>query len=59
VVAVSSNAHWRSPVVFDDIHVHRRDYEPWSAYGQSKTADVLLAVEANRRWAATGSPRTR
>ncbi len=29
-------------------------YEPWSAYGQSKTANVLLAVEATRRWAGDG-----
>jgi NAD(P)-dependent dehydrogenase (short-subunit alcohol dehydrogenase family) len=50
VVAVSSVAHLRSPVVFDDIHFQNRAYDPWTAYGQSKTADVLFAVEANRRW---------
>jgi NAD(P)-dependent dehydrogenase (short-subunit alcohol dehydrogenase family) len=54
VVAVSSSAHQRSPVVFDDIHFQRREYQPWSAYGQSKTANVLFAVEADRRWAADG-----
>jgi NAD(P)-dependent dehydrogenase (short-subunit alcohol dehydrogenase family) len=54
VVAVSSSAHLRSPVVFDDIMFERREYEPWSAYGQSKTANVLFAVEATRRWAADG-----
>lgn len=51
VVSVSSSAHHRSPVVFDDIHFERRPYDPWSAYGQSKTANVLFAVEATRRWA--------
>ncbi len=54
VVSVSSGAHLRSPVVFDDIHFENREYEPWSAYGQSKTANVLFAVEATRRWARDG-----
>jgi NAD(P)-dependent dehydrogenase (short-subunit alcohol dehydrogenase family) len=54
VVSVSSSAHLRSPVVFDDIHFNHREYEPWSAYGQSKTANVLFAVEATRRWAGDG-----
>jgi NAD(P)-dependent dehydrogenase (short-subunit alcohol dehydrogenase family) len=54
VVSVSSSAHQRSPVVFDDIHFARRPYEPWAAYGQSKTANVLFAVEATRRWADDG-----
>ena len=51
IVAVSSSAHLRSPVVFEDIHFRNREYEPWLAYGQSKTANVLFAVEASRRWA--------
>jgi NAD(P)-dependent dehydrogenase (short-subunit alcohol dehydrogenase family) len=54
VVSVSSSAHLRSPVVFSDIHFRQRAYEPWAAYGQSKTANVLFAVEATRRWAADG-----
>jgi NAD(P)-dependent dehydrogenase (short-subunit alcohol dehydrogenase family) len=54
VVSVSSSAHQRSPVVFEDIHFRERAYEPWSAYGQSKTANVLFAVEASRRWADDG-----
>ncbi|WP_264763717.1 SDR family NAD(P)-dependent oxidoreductase [Frankia gtarii] len=54
VVSVSSSAHLRSDVVFDDIHFLERPYEPWSAYGQSKTANVLFAVEATRRWADDG-----
>ena len=54
VVSVSSAAHLRSPVVFEDIHFRERPYEPWSAYGQSKTANVLFAVEASRRWASDG-----
>jgi NAD(P)-dependent dehydrogenase (short-subunit alcohol dehydrogenase family) len=54
IVSVSSSAHHRSPVVFEDIHFEHRPYEPWSAYGQSKTANVLFAVEASKRWAGDG-----
>ena len=54
VVSVSSSAHHQSPVVFEDIHFERREYSPWSAYGQSKTANVLFAVEGSKRWAADG-----
>jgi hypothetical protein len=44
----------RSPIVFDDIHFERREYDPQAAYAQSKTANSLFAVEATRRWAADG-----
>jgi NAD(P)-dependent dehydrogenase (short-subunit alcohol dehydrogenase family) len=54
VVSVSSTAHMRSPVVFDDIHFERREYDPQAAYAQSKTANSLFAVEATRRWATDG-----
>ncbi|ANZ39154.1 oxidoreductase [Lentzea guizhouensis] len=54
VVSVTSRGHMLSPVVFDDVHYAFRRYEPWGAYGQSKTANVLFAVEATRRWAADG-----
>jgi NAD(P)-dependent dehydrogenase (short-subunit alcohol dehydrogenase family) len=52
IVSVSSGGHLRSPVVFDDIDYAFRDYDPFGAYGQSKTANVLFAVEATRRWAS-------
>ena len=54
VVAVSSSGHAASPVVFDDLFFERRPYDPGLAYGQSKTANVLFAVEATRRWAEDG-----
>ncbi|MEU1616507.1 SDR family NAD(P)-dependent oxidoreductase [Streptomyces sp. NPDC005722] len=54
VVAVSSSGHQLSPVVWDDVHFAFRRYDPWLAYGQSKTANVLFAVEATRRWADDG-----
>jgi NAD(P)-dependent dehydrogenase (short-subunit alcohol dehydrogenase family) len=54
VVSVSSSAHLRAGIDFDDIHFLRRPYDPWIAYGQSKTANVLFAVEASRRWRDDG-----
>ena len=54
VVSVSSSAHLRCPVLFDDLTFAFVPYEPFLAYGQSKTANVLFAVEATRRWAADG-----
>jgi NAD(P)-dependent dehydrogenase (short-subunit alcohol dehydrogenase family) len=54
IVSVSSSANLISPIVFDDIHFDFRPYEPFVAYGQSKTANALLAVEATRRWAGQG-----
>lgn len=54
IVSVSSSAHLRSPVVFDDVHFAFRPYEPILAYAQSKTANVLFAVAATARWAGDG-----
>jgi NAD(P)-dependent dehydrogenase (short-subunit alcohol dehydrogenase family) len=54
VVSVSSRAHLNSPVVFDDIDFAHREYDPALAYAQSKTANVLFAVAAARRWADAG-----
>ena len=54
IVSVSSEAHLRSPLVFDDLNFSSRPYDPWLAYGQSKTANVLFAVEAARRWGGDG-----
>jgi NAD(P)-dependent dehydrogenase (short-subunit alcohol dehydrogenase family) len=54
IVSLSSRAHLRSPVVFDDVNFASRPYDPMAAYGQSKTANVLFAVEANRRWSDDG-----
>ncbi|MEH0937610.1 SDR family NAD(P)-dependent oxidoreductase [Micromonospora psammae] len=54
VVVVSSGAQLRRAVDFDDPHFERQPYEPWAAYFQSKTADVLLVVGIARHWAADG-----
>jgi NAD(P)-dependent dehydrogenase (short-subunit alcohol dehydrogenase family) len=54
IVSLSSAGHRRSPVIFDDINFAWRPYGAGLAYGQSKTANVLFAVEATRRWAGDG-----
>jgi NAD(P)-dependent dehydrogenase (short-subunit alcohol dehydrogenase family) len=54
IVSLSSNAHLFAPLVLDDLDWHNRPYDPILAYAESKTANVLLAVEATRRWSAEG-----
>ncbi|MCW3027200.1 MAG: short-chain dehydrogenase/reductase [Solirubrobacterales bacterium] len=54
IVSLSSRAHLRSPVVFEDINFRSRPYDPGLAYGQSKTANILFAVEATRSWSGEG-----
>ncbi|MCO1597010.1 SDR family NAD(P)-dependent oxidoreductase [Micromonospora sp. RHAY321] len=54
VVSLSSIAHVQAPIVFEDINFHERPYDRLLAYGESKTATALFAVEANRRWAGDG-----
>jgi len=49
VVSVSSLGHRLSDVDRDDVNFERRAYNGWTAYGQSKTANVLFAVELDRR----------
>jgi NAD(P)-dependent dehydrogenase (short-subunit alcohol dehydrogenase family) len=50
VVSLSSTAHLYCPILFDDPTFAFVPYSPFLGYGQSKTANVLFAVEANRRW---------
>jgi NAD(P)-dependent dehydrogenase (short-subunit alcohol dehydrogenase family) len=54
VVNVSSGGHRFSPVLFDDPHFEKTEYDKWVAYGQAKTANVLHAVELDRRLRAKG-----
>jgi len=54
IVSLSSVGHKRSPVIFDDINFTSHPYDIGLAYGQSKTANVLFAVEATRRWGSDG-----
>jgi NAD(P)-dependent dehydrogenase (short-subunit alcohol dehydrogenase family) len=54
IVALSSRGHQGSPVVFEDINFEQRLYNKWAAYGQSKTANILHAVELERRLGPRG-----
>lgn len=49
IINLSSAGHRASDVVLDDINFERTPYETWRAYGRSKTANVLFAVELDRR----------
>ena len=54
VVALTSSGHRRSDIVWDDMNFERRPYDPWEAYGQSKTANALFAVGLTQRYADQG-----
>jgi NAD(P)-dependent dehydrogenase (short-subunit alcohol dehydrogenase family) len=54
VIALSSRGHMRSQFHFEDPSYHDRPYERLEAYGQSKTANVLFAVELDRRYREDG-----
>ncbi|TGL62068.1 oxidoreductase [Leptospira sarikeiensis] len=54
VVSVSSRGHRYSPIVFEDPNFQNREYDPMLAYGQSKTANVLFALELDKRGKAEG-----
>ena len=54
MVVVSSVGHTNSGVDFDDPNFTSHPYDAWAAYAQSKTANILFAVEAAQRWAADG-----
>ena len=47
VVSVSSSGHQISGIHFDDLDLKKQGYEKWTAYGQSKTANIYLATEAS------------
>ena len=44
VIALSSYGHRRAGIDFHDPNFEAREYDPWIAYGQSKTANALFAV---------------
>jgi NAD(P)-dependent dehydrogenase (short-subunit alcohol dehydrogenase family) len=53
VVNVSSLAHRTAFIDFDDLQ-GARSYSPWKAYGQSKLAMLIFALELQRRSDAAG-----
>jgi len=49
VIVLTSVGHRRSEVQFDDLNFERQPFDTMKAYGQSKTANILFAVELNKR----------
>lgn len=54
VVVVASASHRSAPFSLDDLNFERTVYEPQLAYARSKTANILFAVEFDRRHRARG-----
>ena len=54
VVVLSSGGHAMSDIDWDDPNYERREYSKMAAYGQSKTANILHAVELERRYGPQG-----
>jgi len=54
LVNLSSAGHRYSDVDLDDPNFERTPYDPMIAYGRSKTANILFAVEFDRRHRAHG-----
>src|SRR4029077_20423545 len=54
LVSVSSSGHRYADVDLDDPNFERTPYDPMIAYGRSKTANILFAVEFDRRHRARG-----
>jgi NAD(P)-dependent dehydrogenase (short-subunit alcohol dehydrogenase family) len=55
VVVVASGAHRMGRIDLADLNWERRKYSAWRAYGQSKLANLLFALELQRRLTAAGS----
>lgn len=54
VVTLSSEAHRHWGIDLDDINFERRGYDAFLAYGQAKSANILMTVELQRRFGAEG-----
>ena len=54
LVNLASSGHRFSDVNIEDPNFERTQYDPWAAYGRSKTANILFAVEFDRRHRARG-----
>lgn len=54
IVNLSSAGHRRCPVDLEDPNFEHRDYDPFEAYGQSKTANIWFSIELNKRLAESG-----
>ncbi len=54
VVTLSSRAHHRGEVDLDDPNYADQSYDKWQAYGRSKSANALFALELHRRYSDIG-----
>ena len=54
VVTVTSGAQYFGRIAFDDLQGERR-YDRWAAYGQSKLANVMFALELQQHLLAAGA----
>ncbi|THY82874.1 putative short-chain dehydrogenase/reductase [Aureobasidium pullulans] len=54
VVNLSSYGHTMSPIRFDDMDFENAEYNPWVAYGQSKTANIYMANSIDRLYGSQG-----
>ncbi|KAJ3547891.1 hypothetical protein NM208_g1275 [Fusarium decemcellulare] len=54
VVSVASMAHRGGEIRFHDFNFEKEAYDPWLAYGQSKTANIYFATELERRYGSQG-----
>jgi NAD(P)-dependent dehydrogenase (short-subunit alcohol dehydrogenase family) len=55
IVVVASTAQRAGRIDFDDLNWERRPYRAWAAYGQSKLANMMFALELHRRLSAAGA----
>ena len=53
VINVSSSGHHASGIHFDNMNLEG-EYDPWVAYGQSKTAMIYMTNEIERRYGSRG-----
>ena len=54
VVTLSSSGHRNSGLLTDGYNFEHTEYSPWVAYGQSKTANIYMANEIERRYGSQG-----
>ncbi len=54
LINLSSSGHRFANVDLEDPNFERTPYDPWAAYGRSKTANILFAVAFDKRHQARG-----
>lgn len=54
VVSLSSSGHRAGPVQIGNYNFEKGNYSPWAAYGSSKSANLYLGNEIERRYGSKG-----